>query len=133
MVNDSTGRFQGVLSRPAGCGRSAQNAIKILFRRNEPKILLKLKELAVLGPKNELVLESQKPRSNPRIWPKIHALWGSEAIGRNQKQILRCAPAAAGHVILIPPCGRRVCFSAPGDEVGAWCCVEGNEKMETGN
>jgi hypothetical protein len=78
MANDSTDRFQGVPSRPAGCGDWAQNTKKILFRRNEAKSLLKIKELAVLGPKNELVLESQKPRSKPRIWPRIHALWGSE-------------------------------------------------------
>ena len=69
MTSDSKDRFQEILNRPAGCRKWAQNAKKILFRRNEPKILLTIKELAALGPKNELVLERQKPRSNPRIWP----------------------------------------------------------------
>ena len=34
----------------------------------------------------------------------------NEARRRKENQILRFAPAAAGDVILIPPCGRRICF-----------------------
>jgi hypothetical protein len=70
MANDSTDRVQGVLSRPTGRGDWAQNTKKILFRRNEPKILLTIKELEVLGPKNELVLERHKPLIEPKNMAK---------------------------------------------------------------
>ena len=47
-------------------GNWAGSAKKMLFRRNEPKILLNLKELAFPGAKNELLLERRKPQSKPK-------------------------------------------------------------------
>jgi len=38
----------------------------MLFRRNEPKSLLQLKELAFFGVKNELLFECRKPQSKPK-------------------------------------------------------------------
>jgi len=84
MANDSTGRIQGVPSRPAGCGDWAQNTKKILFRRNEAKSLLKIKELAVLGPKNELVLESQSPDQSQE-YGQESTLCGAVSETRNWK------------------------------------------------
>jgi hypothetical protein len=60
-----------VQDRPAGYWNLAQNAKKILFRGNEPKNVLKLKELSVLRLKNEPRCEHQKRKSNPRMWPEI--------------------------------------------------------------
>ena len=60
-----------VQDRAAGYWKLAQNAKKILFRGNEPKNILKLKELSVLRLKNEPKFEHQKRKSNPRIWSEI--------------------------------------------------------------
>ena len=46
MMNAAADRFQGVLNWLGGGGKSAPNAKKILNRGNEPKNLLKAKELA---------------------------------------------------------------------------------------
>jgi hypothetical protein len=72
-------RLQGVLNRPHGCERWAEKAKKILNRRNEPKILLKRKDLHFSGAQNELVFECEKRQSNPKIRPKIDGLWGGRA------------------------------------------------------
>ena len=61
MASDSTDCFRGVLSRPAGCGKWAQNTKKMLFRRNEPKSLLIIKELDVLGPKMNWFFRARNP------------------------------------------------------------------------
>ena len=47
---------------------------KILFRRNEPKILLTTKGLASFGLQNELPFEGKKRQSKRKIWPRIDAL-----------------------------------------------------------
>jgi hypothetical protein len=73
MENVATERAQGVLNRPLEGGELPQNAIKILNRRNEPKLLLKIQDLAVSGLQNELFLEFKKCRSKPKIWPKTDA------------------------------------------------------------
>jgi hypothetical protein len=44
---------------------------KILFRRNEPKILLKTKWLASFGLQNELHFEDKNRQSKRKTWPKI--------------------------------------------------------------
>jgi hypothetical protein len=53
MTKAPADRSQGVPNRPAGGGKWAQNAKKILNRGNEPKNLLKATELAFLGAQNE--------------------------------------------------------------------------------
>ena len=73
MENAATERAQGVLNRPVGGGELAQNTKKILNRRNEPKIMLKIQDLAFSGPQNELFLEFNKCRSKPKTWPKTDA------------------------------------------------------------
>jgi hypothetical protein len=67
MINALADRSQGVLNRPAGGGKSAQNAKKILNRGNEPKNLLKANELAFSGAQNEPNFQAQKPQSKLRI------------------------------------------------------------------
>ena len=71
MVHGATARAQGVPNRPGGGGRWAENAKKMLFGGNEPKTLLKIKNLAFSGPQNELHSVCKKPQSKLRIWPKI--------------------------------------------------------------
>jgi hypothetical protein len=72
VEHGATARPQGVPNRPAGGGRWAEIGKKMLFRGNELKILLKIKNLAFSGPQNELLFECRKPQSKQRIWPKIH-------------------------------------------------------------
>jgi hypothetical protein len=64
--------------RPGGVGKWGENAKKILNRGNEPKDLLKTKELAFSGAKNELFFECHKGQPKPRIGPGIRELWGIE-------------------------------------------------------
>jgi hypothetical protein len=78
MTDAPADRSQGVLKRAAGGGKSAQNAKKILNRGNEPKELLKAKELALSGAQNEPNFHYNKPRSKPRRWPLIDDLGGIE-------------------------------------------------------
>ena len=59
--------FQGILNRPPGWGRLAQNPKKILNRRNEVKDLLKTRDLAFSGPENELLFECQKRQSKRKM------------------------------------------------------------------
>jgi hypothetical protein len=72
MEQGATARAQGVPNRHGGGGRWAENAKKMLFRGNEPKTLVKIKNLAFSGPQNELLFECKKTQSKQRIWPKIH-------------------------------------------------------------
>ena len=67
-----------VRNRPGGGRESAKNAKKILNRGNELKDLLKAKELAFSGAKNELFFECYKGQSKPRIGPGIPELLGTE-------------------------------------------------------
>jgi hypothetical protein len=53
MIKAPADRSQRVLNRPAAGGKSSTNAKKILNRGNEPKNLLKAKELAFSGAQNE--------------------------------------------------------------------------------
>src|SRR5208337_2795408 len=66
MVHGATARGQGVPNRPGGGGRWAENAKKMLFRGNEPKILMKIKNLAFSRPQNELLFECKNPQSKQR-------------------------------------------------------------------
>jgi hypothetical protein len=79
MLDAPPHRLQGVPDRPLGCGRWAQKAKKILNRRNEAKILLKLKELAFSGAQNKLVFECEKRQAKRKISPTIDELWGKRA------------------------------------------------------
>jgi len=72
MVDGATARAQGVPNRPAGGKRLGENAKKMLFRGNEPKTLLKIKNLAFSRPQNELYFVCKKPQTKQRIWPRIH-------------------------------------------------------------
>jgi len=63
-------------NRPGGGGKCVENRKKILNSGNEPKNLLKAKELAFLGAKNELVFERKKGQSKPKKRPRIHLLCG---------------------------------------------------------
>jgi hypothetical protein len=74
MMKVPADRCQGVLNRPAGCGKSSTNAKKILNRGNEPKNLLKTKELAFSGAQNEPNFHCRKPQSKPKRWPLIDDL-----------------------------------------------------------
>jgi hypothetical protein len=74
MIKTPADRSQGVPNRPGGGGKSAQNAKKILNRGNEPKNVLKVKELAFSGAQNEPGFHCNKPRSKPRRWPLIDDL-----------------------------------------------------------
>jgi hypothetical protein len=49
MKNAATSPAKAVRNQPCGGGKPAENAKKMLFRRNEPKIMLKIKELAFSG------------------------------------------------------------------------------------
>jgi len=63
----AAGEFaKGVGDWPAEGRNWTGNAKKMLFRRNEPKSLLQLKELAFFGVKNELLFECRKPQSKPK-------------------------------------------------------------------
>ena len=53
-------RGKEVRDQPGGGGKWAENVKKILNRRNEPKNLLKAKELAFSGAQNELVFAGKK-------------------------------------------------------------------------
>jgi hypothetical protein len=65
--------------KSAGRGEEVgKNAKKILNRGNEAKDLLKTKELAFSGAKNELFPECNKRQSKRRIRPGIRELWGIE-------------------------------------------------------
>ena len=68
MSNTAAECVGGVQERRAGYWKLAQKAKMILFRGNEPKNILKLKELSVLRLKNEPKFGCQKRKTNPRMW-----------------------------------------------------------------
>jgi hypothetical protein len=53
-------RGKEVRNRPGGVRKWGENTKKILNRRNEPKDLLKTKELSFLGAENELLFAGKK-------------------------------------------------------------------------
>jgi hypothetical protein len=63
MENAGTKRAKGTRNRLGGGAKRSANTKKILNRGNEPKDLLKTKDLAFSGAQNELFLECKKPRS----------------------------------------------------------------------
>jgi hypothetical protein len=65
-------RGKEVRNRPGGVGKWGENTKKILNRGNEPKDLLKAKELAFSGAENELVFQSQKPQTKRKMVAKRH-------------------------------------------------------------
>jgi len=67
-------RGKGVADGRGGGGKYVQNRKKILNRGNEPKNILKAKELAFSGAQNELVLERKKAQSKRKMGPKIREL-----------------------------------------------------------
>jgi hypothetical protein len=73
MGNAATERVKGVLNQPVEGEELGQNTKKILNRRNEPKIVLKIQDLAFSEPQNELSFEFKKCQSKPKIWPKTDA------------------------------------------------------------
>jgi hypothetical protein len=64
-------RGKQVANRRGGGGKCVENRKKILNRGNEPKNVLKGKELTLSGAKNELVFERKKGQSKRKIRPKI--------------------------------------------------------------
>jgi hypothetical protein len=60
MENAGTERAKGTRNRLGGGSKQPENAKKILNRGNEPKDLLKSKDLAFSGAQNELFLECKK-------------------------------------------------------------------------
>jgi hypothetical protein len=60
MKNAATSPAKAVRNRPWGGGETGGKGKKMLFRRNEPKIILKIKELAFYGAQNELPFECKK-------------------------------------------------------------------------
>ena len=60
MENAATGRGRELRNRPAGGGKRAQNAKKMVGRK-EAKELLKIKELAFSGGQNGLPFQGKKP------------------------------------------------------------------------
>jgi hypothetical protein len=65
-------RGKEVRNRPGGVGKRGENTKKILNRGNEPKNVLKAKELAFSGAENELVFQSQKPQTKRKMVAKRH-------------------------------------------------------------
>jgi Na+-transporting NADH:ubiquinone oxidoreductase subunit NqrF len=53
-------RAKGVANRCGGRGKCAENRKKILNSGNEPKNVMKTKELSFSGAKNELVFECKR-------------------------------------------------------------------------
>jgi hypothetical protein len=64
MLKAPRHRFQGLLNRPPGCGRLAQNPKKILNKGNELKDLLKTQGLAFSGSQNEPLFSAKTPLQN---------------------------------------------------------------------
>jgi hypothetical protein len=67
-------RGKRVRNRPGGGGKCVENRKKILNRGNEPKNMLKAKELTFSGAQNELVFERKKAQSKRKMGAKIGEL-----------------------------------------------------------
>jgi hypothetical protein len=92
-------RGKQVANRRGGGGKCVENRKKILNGGNEPKNLLKAKELALSGAQNELVFERKKGQSKRKMGPKI---WKMDT--RNSKIETRKSPAGA-HLACLEVCG----------------------------
>jgi hypothetical protein len=79
MPDAAPHRLQGTPNHPPGCRKWAQQVKKILNRRNELEDLLKIRELAFSGTKNELFFASKKRQSKRKMSPTIDELWGRRA------------------------------------------------------
>jgi hypothetical protein len=64
MLSAGRERGNGIRKQPAGGAKLSENGKKILNRGNEPKDLLKPKDLADFGAKNE-------PKTNPILSAKM--------------------------------------------------------------
>ena len=71
-------RAKGVRDQRGGSGKCVENRKKILNSGNEPKNVLKTKELSFSGAKNELVFERKKGQTKPKKRPKNNLLCGFE-------------------------------------------------------
>jgi hypothetical protein len=71
-----SGRGKGVADRRGGRGKWVEKGKKILNSGNEPKNVLRTKDLAFSEAQNELVFECKKGQSNPKKWPKNRLLYG---------------------------------------------------------
>ncbi|MGD0457614.1 MAG: hypothetical protein ABSC21_07695 [Terriglobia bacterium] len=67
-------RGKQVANRLGGGGKWVENRKKILNSGNEPKNILKAKELAFSGAQNELVFERKKAQSKRKMGPKTREL-----------------------------------------------------------
>jgi hypothetical protein len=67
-------RGKRVANRRGGGQKCVENREKILNRGNEPKNLLKAKELALSGAENELVFEREKAQTKRKMEPKTWKL-----------------------------------------------------------
>jgi hypothetical protein len=88
-------RAKGVADRRGGNGKCIENRKKILNSGNEPKNVLKTKELSFSGAKNELVFERKKGQTNPKKRPKNNLLCGFEpgTVGECLRRDSACPPS----------------------------------------
>jgi hypothetical protein len=75
----------------------AENVRRDIISRNKPKILLKTNKLAFSGAQDKLLFEGKNPPSKPKIWRKIHQLWGISLSvqPRMSRHILDCCATSA--------------------------------------
>jgi hypothetical protein len=59
-------RGKEVQNCPQVCGKSAENAKKILFRGNKPKTSMNIKELSSSGAENKLIFDCKNPHFRPK-------------------------------------------------------------------
>jgi len=69
-------RAKGAADRRGGRGKCVENRKKILNSGNEPKNVLKTRELSFSGAKNELVLEGKRTQIKAKKVAKTHLLCG---------------------------------------------------------
>ena len=86
MLDVPPHHLQAVPNQPPGCGRWAQMAKKILNRRNEPKDLLKIRELAFSEAENELFVKSKKPQTKRKISPTFDECGTEEQVSGVRSQ-----------------------------------------------
>lgn len=76
MKNGATERLKELRYRTAGGGKWDENEDKIVFRRNEPKGLLKIKQLAFFGTQKRNAFSGQKPPTKAKYMAKNPPLVG---------------------------------------------------------